>query len=211
MKAVVVSHGLIQDIKYAESIIKDCDLIVCADGGAEYLQKCKIYPHVLIGDLDSIEENALSDFKAHGCRIIKYPREKDFTDTQLAADYAAEHGANEIIMLGCIGSRLDHSLANIMLMVALLKKGIFPCIINEKNKVYITDSIIKLEGKPGDLVSLIPVGGDVTGIYTEGLEYGLSNSTIRLGDTLGISNVFLKDYAQIKICSGCLLIIKSID
>lgn len=211
MKAVVVSHGEIKDIDFACSVMKDCDLLVCADGGGEYAVRCGIMPDCLIGDLDSINSESLAAIQNRGCSIIRYPREKDFTDTQLAINYALEHGASEIVILAGTGDRLDHTLANIFLLVKLAKSGIKACLINEKNTVYCISSDIKLAGKAGELLSLIPAGGDVRGIYTRGLKYKLSGSNMSMGDPLGISNVYTENEAYIKIESGYLLVIKSRD
>lgn len=211
MRAVIVSHGAIHDLGYAKKIMMDCQIVVCADGGAEYAVKCGIIPDAVIGDLDSIDSDVLEKLQDSGCSIIKYPKDKDYTDTQLAIDYAVNHGAHEIVMLGSLGNRMDHSLANVFLLVKLIKSGIVPCIIDEHNSIYITDSTIRLNGREGDIVSLLPVGGDVTGVYTHGLKYRLNGSVLPMGDPLGISNVFLKDEAVVTISSGLLLVIKSRD
>ena len=211
MKACVVSHGEIKDYGYIGSIMKDCDFIVCADGGGEHVIRCGLMPDALIGDLDSIGQETLEKISNSHCIIVKYPRSKDYTDTQLAINYAIENGADDIVLLGSIGDRLDHSLANIFLMVKLVEQGIRACAINEKNSVYIIKDKIKLKGKIGDLVSLLPIGGDVRGISTHGLSYKLEGKNINMGDPLGISNVFICEDVQIKIESGYLLVIKSID
>lgn len=211
MKAAVVSHGSIQNFEDASHILKSCDMIVCADGGGEYVLKCGLVPDVLIGDFDSIKTSQYDKIKGSEVKIIKYPKEKDYTDTELAVNYAVEAGAQEIIMLGSLGSRIDHSLANILYLVKLTDKGIKACIVDQNNTIYITKDSIELEGVPGDLLSLLPVGGDVTGITTKNLKYALHDSTIKLGDTVGVSNVFQSTNAKVKIKNGYLLVIKSHD
>ena len=211
MKAVVVSNGDIKDINLAKYILRDSSIIIAADGGARHILNSGFMPDALIGDLDSVDKETLDKIKASHCTIVKYPREKDYTDTQIAIDYAIEKKADNITFLGCIGDRIDHSLANIFLLVKLIKQGIKACIVNEKNTIYITCDFIKLDGKIGDLLSLIPVGGDVTGIYTKGLKYGLEGKIIKMGDPLGISNVFIGNTIEVKIESGYLLVILSRD
>lgn len=211
MKACIVSHGEIRDYEYIRSIVESCDLIVCADGGAEHVIKCGLLPDVVIGDLDSIEKNILEKLINSKCRVIQYPRDKDYTDTQLAINYAIEAGAIDIILLGCTGDRLDHSLANIFILFKLIEFDINVRIINEKNTVYIIKDEIKLKGSIGDLISLLPIGGDVGGIYTKGLKYKLEGKNIAMGDPLGISNVFISEDIEIKIKSGYLLVIKAKD
>jgi thiamine pyrophosphokinase len=212
LKAAVVAHGRVDDYDYIRSFLADCDMIVCADGGAEHVLACNLMPDAVIGDLDSISSSLLEKLEKCNCKIVRYPREKDFTDTQLAVNYALANGADEIILLGCIGERLDHSMANIFLLVKLLRAGIRHVnIVNEKNSIYITDGIISLKGSIGDTVSLIPIGGSIKGIYTRGLKYPLKGETIELGNSLGISNVFTEPEVEIKFEEGYLLVFKSRD
>jgi len=211
MKAAIVSNGETRDYGYLKSILESCNLIICADGGANHVVNCGLVPDALIGDLDSVNKGVLENLRDRGTKIIKHPREKDYTDTQLAIDYAIEAGAHEIVLLCSLGDRIDHSLANILLLVKLAMMNVKAYIINEKNTVYITNKEIHLRGKIGDIVSLIPVGGDVRGVFTEGLQYKLSGNTMVLGDPVGISNVFTCEEITIKIESGFLLVIKSKD
>lgn len=211
MKAVIVSHGRIDDISFAKSVMESGDMIVCADGGAEFAFKCGLTPDACVGDFDSISAAGLEMVKKKCPTVIRYPAEKDYTDTQLAIRYAAGKGADEMVLLGCIGDRIDHTAANILLLAGLLKADIKASIVNEKNTVYMTDSGIKVNGKPGEPLSLIPIGGDALGVRTRGLRYVLSDQNIRMGNPIGVSNVFTSTQAEITIESGMLLVIKSTD
>ncbi|MDI6619085.1 MAG: thiamine diphosphokinase [Clostridiales bacterium] len=211
MRAVVVSHGMIKEFESAREIMKSGDIVICADGGAEYAIRCGITPDVLIGDFDSIDSEILNKIKNLNCKIIKYPKEKDYTDTELAVNYAVDGGYKSITILGGIGERLDHTLANIFLLLKLAGANIEAKIINEKNVIYVINDKTEICGDIGDTLSLIPVGGDVRGIYTEGLKYKLSGRTIAMGSPIGVSNVFTSEKAKVKIESGYLLIIKSKD
>ncbi|KPU43970.1 thiamine pyrophosphokinase [Oxobacter pfennigii] len=211
MKAAVVSHGTVKDISHLKALLNECQLLVCADGGAQYVLNCGMFPDAVIGDLDSIDENILKKLVNNNVEIIKYPKEKDFTDTELAIDYCINKDADEIMLLGSIGDRMDHTLANILLLVKLVGQNIKACIINEKNRIYITDSSLSLKGNVGDILSLIPVSGDVQGVRTNGLQYELSGATLSFGSSIGISNVFMDEEISVTIDSGYLLIIKSND
>jgi len=211
MKAAVISHGEILDYEYTRDIIKGCDIVICADGGAEYAVKCGINPDIVIGDLDSIDSAVLNIVVKSGSKVIKYPKDKDYTDTQLAIDYAISEGAHEIVMVGSVGDRIDHSLANIFTLVKMAQKNIKAMVVNEKNTVYITNNCLKLNGKVGDIVSIIPICGDASGIYTDGLQYKLYDATITMGDPLGISNVFDSENISIKVGTGYLLVILARD
>lgn len=211
MRVVIVSHGKIDNLSFAKGVMARGDMLVCADGGAEYAFECGLTPDVCVGDFDSIPAGVLDKVKKSGCRVIQYPREKDYTDTQLAISCAMDMGADEIVLLGSIGDRVDHTLANIFLLVGLIKSNIKASIVNEKNTIYITNSCIKVDGKPGDLLSVIPIAGDAVGVKTEGLKYKLSGQTIKMGNPVGVSNVFTSYEAVITIDSGTLLVIKSMD
>lgn len=210
MKVAIVAHGQILDINYLKKNLLFFDKIVCADGGYDYVIQAGFSPDILIGDLDSINADMLKSINKN-IKIIKYPTEKDYTDTQLSINYAIENGADEIVIFGAIGNRLDHTIANILLLIELLNKGVKASIKNENNEVYIINKSIELKGQKDDLVSLIPIGAQVTGIYTQGLKYALCGSNIPLGNPLGISNVFLNQKVSIEIESGYLMVIKSKD
>ena len=122
-----------------------------------------------MGDLDSIGEKELKYYRENNVDIRKYPTEKDETDTQLAIRTAMGLPVNEIVLLGAIGSRMDHTLANLYLLQSIVEKNYKACIINERNTIYLIDKRIELEGEKGTLISLLPFSDQVTGITTKGI------------------------------------------
>lgn len=207
MKALIIAHG-IGDVNYLKELVPTFDIIICADGGAEYAYKCGILPHYLIGDFDSINNDVLEYFTLKNVKIERYPKNKDFTDTELCVYKALEEKCNEIIIFAGIGSRIDHSLGNIGLLHIIKSFGAKGCIISENQIIYICNDTLILKGKKGDLVSIIPFGGDAKGITTEGLQYPLKDDTIKFGYPTGVSNVMTDDICKIKITSGEILVIK---
>lgn len=208
MKVLIISNGDIKDYNFYKKLIKDADMVICADGGANHAYRMKLKPHLIVGDLDSIKEEVLEFYEKEGVRIEKYPPMKDETDTQLAMLKAIELGAREITFIGVIGERLDHSYANLSLLLYLLKRNIKGKIVNEMNEIYLINKFIEVEGKKGELLSLLPYSKEVNGIYTKGLFYGLSGQSMDLEMPYGISNVFTEDKATIEIEEGLLLVIK---
>ncbi|MGI1691414.1 thiamine diphosphokinase [Thermoanaerobacter uzonensis] len=208
MKVLIISNGDIKDYNFYEKLLKDVDMVICADGGANHAYRMKLKPHLIVGDLDSIEEEVLEFYEKEGVRIEKYPPMKDETDTQLAMLKAIELGAKEITFIGVIGERLDHSYANLSLLLYLLNRNIKGKIVNEMNEIYLINKFIEVEGKKGELLSLLPYSKEVKGIYTKGLFYGLSGQSMDLEMPYGISNVFTEDKATIEIEEGLLLVIK---
>lgn len=211
MKTCIISNGEFNDCDYIKKLINDCDYVICADGGTNIAYKLGIVPNLIVGDLDSANKEIIDHYKKTGVRIEKYPTEKDETDTQLATLKAVELGSDEIVYIAAIGSRFDHSIANLSLLLYLLKRHVKGMIVNKKNEIYLIDRSLELEGEIGDTVSLIPYSADVKGIYTHGLYYSLSGENMSLEMPYGISNVFVDNKIKIEIDSGLLLVIKSKD
>jgi thiamine pyrophosphokinase len=208
MKVLIISNGDIKDYNFYEKLLKDVDMVICADGGANHAYRMKLKPHLIVGDFDSIKEEILEFYENEGVRIEKFPPMKDETDTQLAMLKAIELGAKEITFIGVIGERLDHSYANLSLLLYLLNRNIKGKIVNEMNEIYLINKFIEVEGKKGELLSLLPYSKEVKGIYTKGLFYGLSGQSMDLEMPYGISNVFTDNKATIEIEEGLLLVIK---
>lgn len=208
MEVTVVTNGYIGNLDILKHTIKNSDYVICADGAAEYLMNLDIYPDLLVGDLDSINNHALKWIEKGQISVKRFPVKKDMTDTELAIDFALEKSPNIITIIGAIGSRMDHSLANIMLLYKIYKMGVKARVINEVNEITITDSTIKVQGNVGQSISIIPIGGDVKGVTLEGLEYPLNNHNINMGSSLGVSNRFIKEYATVSVKEGILLVIK---
>ncbi|SNX55588.1 thiamine diphosphokinase [Thermoanaerobacterium sp. RBIITD] len=211
MKTCIVSNGTVNDYNYIKKIIESCDFVICADGGTNIVFKMNIIPNIIVGDLDSVDKKILDYYKEKGVKIEKHPVMKDETDTQIATLKAIEIGSDEIVYVATIGSRFDHSIANLSLLLYLLKRHIKGTIINEKNEIHLIDSSIELLGNKGDIVSLIPYSSNVEGIYTKGLYYSLSGENMSLEFPYGISNVFVEKKISVKIDNGLLLVIKSND
>ena len=109
MKAVVICGGTIIDINYYQFYLKQADCIICADRGVQYLEGTGCQPDLLIGDFDSIDKDILKAYKELDREILKFPSEKDATDSELAIEEAIKRGAKTVYLLGAQGSRLDHT------------------------------------------------------------------------------------------------------
>lgn len=184
--------------------IKKSDLIICADGGAVFAKKQNIIPHVIIGDCDSIPPQVRIYFEKKRVEFIKYPREKDFTDSELAIEYALKKGAQKLVIYGLFGDRIDHMLSNIYHLAN--KSLTLPCIFVEGNtEMQFITSVNILKGKKGDELSLIPLKNDVLGVTTKNLFYPLNNEDLAFGTTRGISNLFSLSAVEVSIKKGLLL------
>jgi thiamine pyrophosphokinase len=187
--------------------------VVCADSAGEAALTWGIEPDYLVGDMDSIKPAALAELQARpSVKILGFKAEKDETDLELAILTALEAGARRITIVGAIGGRLDHMLANIYLlaMPRLDELGAQTRILSEQEEIYLLrphQSPLKLEGAPGEIVSIFPFNGDTTGVYTERLQYPLKRETLYFGPSRGISNVMLENTAEVGLESGLLLVI----
>ncbi|MFZ5966323.1 MAG: thiamine diphosphokinase [Bacillota bacterium] len=211
MRAVIIANGSIDYGHNFRDTILHHDLIICADGGAKYLKKINVTPHIIVGDLDSIDQSSKEYYLQKGVELYQFPTKKNHTDTDLAVQYAISKGCKEITFLGAIGSRMDHTLANIMLLIPLVQTGIKARILNETNDITVINQDLEVQGDDKTYMSLIPITQTVEGVTLEGFEYPLVDATLRMGDTIGISNQFQNKQAFIRIKKGLLLVIKAIE
>lgn len=211
MKAVIIANGVIEKDYIVKEECSKADVILCADSGAEHAYRLGIMPNYVIGDFDSIDSSILKHLYQNGINIIKYPCEKDFTDTELCIIKAIEIGCTKICFLGMMGKRIDHALGNIGLLHFAANRGVNGYIVCDDWKIYICKDKINLDGNIGDIVSIIPFKGDVSGVYTKGLKYPLKDSLLEFGRPLGVSNVMLEEKCEIGVKSGEILVIKMIN
>ncbi|MDD2431109.1 MAG: thiamine diphosphokinase [Firmicutes bacterium] len=176
------------------------DKIICADGGLNLAYKWNLEPDWVLGDGDSYQKPYPLELKQE-----TYPEKKDATDSELATTKAIDLGATEITLVGFLGARLDHTLANLFHVASL--EDVFCTFYEEWGKAFFARKTNEIFGEKGDLLSLIPIKGDVEGVRTEGLEYPLFDETLYLSRTRGISNVFLEDRCVVTIKKGSLLIV----
>lgn len=211
MKTLIISGGSITKELLTKTLINEnFDIIIAADKGLEILDICKITPNYIIGDFDSVNTKLINKYS--NSKIIKLNPEKDFTDTHMAIKLAIEIKSTEILVLGAIGTRIDHTIANIHILKECLEKNIKCQIVNENNKIFLIkeETIIGLENKY-NYISLIPLTTEVTGVTLTGFKYLLKNATLRIGESIGVSNEQLNKEAKIELENGILICIKSKD
>lgn len=211
MKAVVICGGTPPSEMLIREEIANSNVIICADSGANCLYTYKIIPHYLIGDFDSINEKVLKYFKENGVKIENFPPEKDFTDSYIALDKAIELGANELVLLGCTGSRIDHLLGNIGLLLRALNLELKASIKDDNNTIILIDSPIEVTKQDKKYLSLIPYSPLIKGLTIKGVKYELNRYNLELGSSLGISNEIKADRAEIVFDEGLLIVIFSKD
>lgn len=197
-RAVLFISGELADISRLK--IKKTDLLIGVDGGAKYILRSGLKPDLIIGDLDSLKK------VPKNVPVIKYPKDKDWTDTELALSYCVKQKIDEVVLMGFLGRRVDHLIANIM---NLVKYDLKIKIIEGNQELFICRGKIEISGNQGDLVSLIPLLGDCQGVMTCGLKWQLQRESLKVGRSLGVSNVMLGKKAKVSLKKGCLMVIKT--
>lgn len=205
MKIIVLLDGEKPTAGFLKSQISEDDLLYCADGAANFLFAHGISPNVLIGDMDSIDKNVLDYFVNQNIDIIRMPTEKDETDGQLIIEEAVKKEPDEIIVMGGMGNRLDHSLGNLQVLLKCAKTGIFIRHLSETEEIFVACSKTIVLGNKGDTVSVIPFSENTIVSY-KGLKYMLNDFNIPLDAPLGISNVMETDFVEIDVIKGAVII-----
>lgn len=209
MKTLIICGGQPPSKKLLEEELIDCNFIICADKGGEILYNYGIKPDLILGDFDSISKEVLEYYKAQNILLGEFPPEKDFTDSYAALEKAIEIGSSEVGFLGCTGSRMDHVLGNLGLLLHSLNSGLEAYIRDDKNIIKLTNKPQVIRPKGYNYFSLISYGSSVTGITLKGAKYPLNNYNLKLGESLGISNEFEETEVNINFKEGLLLIIQS--
>ena len=189
------------------------DLVIAADLGAAHAQAWGWPLDLLVGDLDSLSAGEAALVTAGGVPVITAPAAKDETDLELALAHALAQDAHEIVICAALGGRSDHLLANVLLLARPELADRRVTLANGRESIRLLHgggsppSHLVLPGAPGDLLSLLPLGGDALGVTTEGLQYPLHDETLFLGQARGVSNVFTGARAGIALRRGLLLVI----
>lgn len=205
--AVVIGNGRVPAIRGVAARLRRADLLICADGGLRVARRAGVPPHILIGDFDSAPETLLAWARARGAQLVRHPRRKDKSDSELALDAAVDGGATQVEFLGVLGGRLEHTLANITLLVQAEARNVRAKIVDGRQELFLAQSETRVPGRRGDGVSLVPMTPRVTGITLTGFRYPLKNAAVRQGSTLTISNVIARPPATIRFKRGRLLVV----
>jgi thiamine pyrophosphokinase len=199
LKALVVAGGGLPQALLWDELAR-ADIVVCADGGAAHLSAAGRLPHLLVGDMDSIEPGLLEELMSAGVETVRADAEKDETDAQLAVDEAMRRGASEIVLLGALGGRIDHALGNLMLLVRAAERGVRALIKDDACEIFAATGETEISGRAGETVSLLPAGSGVSVRYLDGFRYGTREPLpLPLDAPVGVSNVLTADRAYVFI------------
>jgi len=204
---VVVAGGEPPDPRVA-GLVPAGAFVVAADSGADFALALGLTSDLVVGDLDSVSPEGLVAAERAGATVCAHPAEKDATDLELALTAAADRRPVGIVVLAGPGGRADHHLANVAL---LAMPALAVCPVTAwlgPARVTVVRDEAAFTGAPGSLLSLLPIGGDATGITTSGLRYPLHDETLPAGTSRGVSNELIGPSGHVALRTGVLLAVQ---
>ncbi len=192
-------------------VVPDDALVIAADVGLAEAERLGVEVELLVGDLDSVDAGSLERFERAGGEVRRYPEDKDATDLDIAIEAALVAGVGRVVVVGGGGGRLDHLIANALVMgspryAAVEIDGVFG-----GSQLHICRGRRQLAGTPGELISLLALGGPARGVRSEGLRWPLEDAVLDAGSSLGVSNLFVEEQAMIEVADGVVLAIRPQD
>lgn len=209
MTALIVGNGSDIDKCHIENL--DIDYVICADGGLEKVKNLGLVPNIILGDFDSVDKTLLEYYKSLNIETVAFPPEKDYTDMELAISHTVEMGFKDIILAGATGTRLDHTVANMLLIEKYHRTDVNIKIIDNNNFIQLVTDAMTIPYKKNHYVSLIPLSENIEGLYLKGFKYPLDNVNVERGSTLCVSNEITEDVGVIRLCKGSAFVFISKD
>ena len=212
MRAALVGAS---DFNAAHFAQERFDLVVAVDGGFASLQAAGAAPDIVVGDFDSL------GYVPEAVDVRRFPPEKDESDMELACRIARESGADILVLYGCLGRRLDHTLANIQVMLRQARAGVRVLAVGDEYALAVLHAadgqpaVLSFETVPleafntgsyGYYLSAFALGGPATGVYERGLKYPLDDATVPDDVSLGLSNEFTGAPASVEVGNGSLVV-----
>ena len=206
-RAVIFANGDLPDPAALKRQMRPDDLLVAADGGLRHIYSLGLQPHWLVGDLDSVSVQDVRFLSSAGVRILRFPVDKNETDLELALAAVLAAGYTTIRVAGATGGRLDQTLGNLFLLQLPDLAGCDIRLEDGREEVFLIRQAAEIRGTPGDILSLLPLGGPASGIWTRGLKYPLHDETLWPERTRGVSNVLLETSVHVQLERGVLICI----
>lgn len=180
------------------------DYVIAADSGLHAALRLGLRVDLIVGDLDSVDHALLERTDVD---VDRHPIAKDQTDIVLALDRACDLGARAAVVVSGGGGRLDHALANLLVLAA-------PRYAHMRVSAQIGDATVAVvrdrweaAAPAGTVVSLFAVDGPAR-VTTEGLRYPLHDEILAPLSSRGVSNEFTGGPAVVSVTGGILLTIR---
>ena len=207
MRAFIYTGGTVR-AEYITEHPKADDLCIAADSGYHTAVSLGERIDILLGDFDSIGGIP----RGGNYEIQQVPAEKDYTDTQLAVEIALERGAEEILIVGGLSGRLDHTLSTLAILEDLHARGVYGTVTDGQSRARYMKSSSTLIARSGyKYLSLIAADEVVKGVDVEGCKYPLKRATLRRRMQFAVSNEITGNVAFVAVKKGGVFIIESRD
>jgi len=206
-RIIIFANGDLPNLDKARLLLKEDDYIICADGGTRHALALAVQPNLIVGDMDSADKEQLQKLKEDDVSIELFTHDKNETDLELAIHRAIELKPQQLIIIAALGGRLDQTLGNITLLSDVRLSTFDVRLDDGVEEIFVCWDQAEVQGRSGDLVSLIPWQGAVSDVQTGNLKWPLKSETLYPDKTRGISNEMLGETASISIGSGLLLIV----
>lgn len=202
METVLIFAGGDSPVESLADELPTSDLVIAADSGYDLAVRAGFAVDVLVGDMDSIETDVIPSHVI----VERHSPDKEATDLELALEKVMDDRPQRIVVVGGAGGRVDHELAAAALLCSERWDRVDDIDwVTDRGWAHVIRGRRLVHGDVGRTISLIPMGGEATGINTKGLRWDLSDATMYPGTTWGVSNEFSGPVADIRIGSGCLL------
>lgn len=185
----------------------NADLVIAADSGLALAHRLGLQVHVAVGDFDSAAAADVQRAADTGAEVLPLPRRKDETDLEVAILEAQRRGADRVLVVGGTGGRLDHLLANALVLASDRWRAMSVTGRFGRARVWVVRGEVVLTGTPGEIVSLIPATDRSAGVTSEGLAYPLAGVTLEAASARGLSNALITETARVSVVDGVLLAI----
>ncbi len=201
-RCVILGAAPFTDASVLRAYCREEDYVIAADGGQRLASAMNLVPDRVIGDFDSSE----CPMRRDTCTVL--PVQKDDTDVLAAVRMALEHGYRDFVLLGCLGGRLDHTLANLAVLSFLQQHGAAGVLADEIHEVWLlAEGEHVVPPRPDCTVSLLPFGGDAHGVTVQHAAYPTQDAVFVTSFPIGVSNEFTEQPLMISVKSGQLLMI----
>lgn len=187
------------------------DFCIAADGGLDHADALGLRADLVVGDMDSVTPEALLRAEERGASIETHSREKDASDLELALEAALRLAPERVVVIGGAGGRVDHAVLTAALIASFATREgprVSGLVGGWTIEIAAPDLAWAGVGKPGDVISLVPQGGDASGVTTAGLRFPLDDDRLGWGSSRGLSNTFVASSASVHLDSGTLLVLR---
>lgn len=209
-RGLIVTGGHVDHDLLLKLLKNKYDHIIAVDGGMNPMWVIHAMPDMLLGDFDSCEQHALTHFRTLEVPEVRFQAEKDMTDTDLAIEHMIKAGMDQADILGASGSRLDHTLANVMMLFKYVDK-IKLTMFDKNNKVQVASKVQVIKPEGYKYLSLIPVSEKAENVTLTGVAYPLKRAILDRESSFAVSNEIQGDEALLSFESGKLLVLQSND